>query len=162
MAKEIVLPQLHGDLLMARLARSIAQDIVELPKILENNQVSHEAWAIIEKHPRFQKYLQEAILDWNAAENAPERVKIKAAAAIEEWLPEGFSQMHNQDAPLLHRNDLAKLMAKLGGMDNGRVGVDGGTAERFHVTINLGADAKLTYDKTLPSKVIEHEDQNAS
>lgn len=163
MAKEITLPQLHGDLLMVRLARSIAQDIVELEKILEVNNVSQEAWAIIEKHPRFQKYLQEAILDWNAAENAPERVKIKAAAAIEEWLPEGFQQMHNQDAPLLHRNDLAKLMAKLGGMDNGRVGVDGGSGgERFHVTINLGADVKLNYDKTLPSKVIEHEEQDAS
>lgn len=162
MAKEITLPQLHGDLLMVRIARSIAQDILELDKILEVNNVSAEAWAVIEKHPRFQKYLQDAILDWNAAENAPERVKIKAAAAIEEWLPEGFSQMHNQDAPLLHRNDLAKLMAKLGGMDNGRVGVEGGGGERFHVTINLGADAKLTYDKVLPSKVIEHEEQDAS
>jgi hypothetical protein len=71
--------------------------------------------------------------------------------------------MHNQDAPLLHRNDLAKLMTKLGGMDRSGVGVDGSSGgERFHVTINLGADAKLTYDKTLPSKVIEHEDENAA
>lgn len=158
MAKEITLPKLQGDLLMVRLARSIAQDIIELDKILEVNGVSPVDWKQIEGHPRFQKYLQEAILDWNAAENAPERVKIKAAAAIEEWLPEGFSQMHNQDAPLLHRNDLAKLMAKLGGMDNGRVGVEGAGGERFHVTINLGGDAKLTYDKTLPTKTIEHEE----
>ena len=166
MAKEITLPVLHGDLLMVRLARAIAQDIIDLDQILKVNNVSKEAWAVIEKHPRFQKYLQEAVLDWNAAENTPERVKIKAAAAIEEWLPEGFSQMHNQDAPLLHRNDLAKLMAKLGGMDRSGVGIEGGGGERFHVTINLGADAKLTYDKTLPPKVIgeviEHEDSNAS
>lgn len=158
MAKEITLPKLQGSLLMARLARSIAQDIIELDKILEVNGVSHEDWKVIERHPMFQKYLQEAILDWNAAENAPERVKIKAAAAIEEWLPEGFSQMHNQDAPLLHRNDLAKLMAKLGGMDRSGVGIEGGGGERFHVTINLGGDAKLTYDKEIPSKVIEHEE----
>jgi hypothetical protein len=162
MAKEIVLPQLQGDLLMVRLARAIAQDILELEKILENNQVDHEVWEVIEKHPRFQKYLQEAILEWNAAENAPERVKIKAAAAVEEWLPEAFAQMHNQEAPLLHRNDLAKLMTKLGGMDRSGVGVEGAAGERFHVTINLGADAKLTYDKTLPAKVIEHEDNNAA
>lgn len=162
MAKEITLPQLHGDLLMARLARAIAQDIMEVSQILATNNVSNEAWAIIEKHPRFQKYLQEAILDWNAAENAPERVKIKAAAAIEEWLPEGFAQMHNQDAPLLHRNDLAKLMAKLGGMDRSGVGIEGGGGERFSVTINLGADSKLTYNKELPSKVIDHEVSDAS
>lgn len=158
MTKEITLPHLHGDLLMARLARSIAQDIQELHQILNVNNVTPEQWAIIEKHPRFQKYLQEAILDWNAAENAPERVKIKAAASIEEWLPEAFAQMHNQDAPLLHRNDLAKLMAKLGGMDKSGVDVAGGGGERFHVTINLGGDAKLEYEKTLPSKVIEHEE----
>jgi len=162
MAKEITLPQLHGDLLMVRIARAVAQDIVTLDEILKTNQVSPEAWKVIEQHPRFQKYLQEAILDWNAAENAPERVKIKAAAAIEEWLPEGFAQMHNQEAPLLHRNDLAKLMAKLGGMDNGRVGVEGSVGERFHVTINLGGDAKLTYDKEVPSKVIDHENTDAA
>lgn len=163
MVKEITLPNLQGDLLMVRLARSIAQDIVELDQILTTNHVSPEAWAIIEKHPRFQKYLQEAILEWNAAENAPERVKIKAAAAIEEWLPEGFSQMHNQDAPLLHRNDLAKLMAKLGGMDRGSgVGFDGNGGERFSVTINLGADTKLSYNKELPAKVIDHEVSDAS
>jgi hypothetical protein len=163
MAKEIVLPQLQGDLLMVRLARAIAQDIHELSKILADNQVDEDVWKVIEKHPRFQKYLQEAILEWNSAENTPERVKIKAAAAVEEWLPEAYAQMHNQDAPLLHRNDLAKLMTKLGGMDRSGVGVDGSSGgERFHVTINLGADAKLTYDKTLPSKVIEHEDENAA
>lgn len=160
MAKEITLPQLHGDLLMIRLARSIAQDIFELDKILEINKVSNAAWKVIEQHPRFQKYLQEAILDWNSAENAPERVKIKAAASIEEWLPEAFVQMHNQDASLLHRTDLAKLMAKLGGMDNGRSGAEGGGGgERFQVTINLGADSKLSFDKSVPPKVtIDHED----
>ncbi len=162
MAKEITLPNLQGDLLMVRLARAIAQDIIELEKILEVNKVSQETWDIIERHPRFQKYLQDAIVEWNAAENAPERVKIKAAAAIEEWLPEGFSQMHNQDAPLLHRNDLAKLMAKLGGMDRSGVGIEGGGGERFSVTINLGADSKLTYNKELPAKVIDHEVSDAS
>lgn len=162
MAKEITLPNLQGDLLMVRLARAIAQDIIELEKILEVNKVSQETWDVIERHPRFQKYLQDAIVEWNAAENAPERVKIKAAAAIEEWLPEGFSQMHNQDAPLLHRNDLAKLMAKLGGMDRSGVGIEGGGGERFSVTINLGADSKLTYNKELPAKVIDHEVSDAS
>jgi hypothetical protein len=161
MAKEIALPVLHGDLLMVRLARAIAQDMLELGDILKANGVSDEVWKVIEQHPRFQKYLQEAILDWNAAENTPERVKIKAAAAVEEWLPEAFAQMHNSDAPLLHRNDLAKLMAKLGGMDNSRQGGEGvSLGERFQVTINLGADAKLSFDKQVPSKVttIEHEE----
>lgn len=161
MSKEIVLPKLHGGLLMARLARSIAQDMLELHEILKINGVSEDEWYAIEKHPQFQKYLQEAILSWNAAENAPERVKIKAAASIEEWLPEAFSQMHNQEAPLLHRNDLAKLMAKLAGFDKSGVDTAGGGGERFHVTINLGGDAKLEIEKQLPSRVIEHEVDNS-
>lgn len=167
MANEVTIPKAQGELLMVRLARAIAQDVLDLDKILEINSVSPEVWKVIEKHPRFQKYLQESILDWNAAENAPERVKIKAAAAVEEWLPEAFKQMHNQDAPLLHRNDLAKLMTKLGGMDRSGVGVEGGGGERFHVTINLGGDSQLNYEKTITpriseSKVIEGESTDAA
>lgn len=160
--KEIVIPQLQGDLLMLRIARSIAQDISELDKILATNGVTHEQWAIIERHPRFQKYLQASIIDWNAAENTPERVKVKSAAMVEEWLPEAFRQMHSPEAPLLHRNDLAKLVARLGGMEkSGSVAGEVG-GERFHVTINLGADAKLNFDKTVPMKTINHDEDESA
>lgn len=156
--KEITIPPLQGDLLMIRLARTIAQDMLDLDTILQTNNVTPAAWAIIERHPRFQKYLQASIIDWNAAENAPERVKIKSASMIEEWLPEAFQQMHNQEAPLLHRNDLAKLVSKLGGMDRSGVGVDGTGGERFHVTINLGADSRMNFDKVVPVRTINHDD----
>lgn len=160
--KEITLPQLQGDLLMLRIARSVAQDQLELPDILKFNNVTPDQWAVIERHPQFQKYLQQEIVSWNDAMNTPERVKIKSAAMVEEWLPEAFTQMHNQEVPLLHRNDLAKLVARLGGMDKGTVGVDGSAGERFHVTINLGADTKITYDKEVPVKTINHDEDETT
>ncbi len=62
--------------------------------------------------------------------------------------------MHNQDATLLHKNDLVKLVASLGGMGKGSE-VNAGSGERFSVTINLGSDQKLNFDKQVTSKVIE-------
>lgn len=152
--KKIALPQMEGDLLMLRLAREIAMDQHELETIIDRNGVDARTFQRISRTPKFQKYLQDEIINWNAATNTTERVKIKASAMIEEWLPEAFAQMHNEMAPLLHKTEVAKLVSRLGGMDKGPVGMDT-AGERFHVTINLGADNKLNFDKQVTSKVIE-------
>ncbi len=154
MAKKLELPKLEGDLLMLRIARQLAMDQHPLEKILEMEGVDFRDFKRMERMPRFQQYLQDEIKNWNSATNTSERVKIKAAAMIEEWLPEAFAQMHNESAPLLHRTDLSKLVARLGGMDKGDMAVGAG-GERFSVTINLGSDQKLNFNKEVPSKVIE-------
>lgn len=155
--KEIVLPTLTGDLLLVRLAREIAMDQHELGRILERAGVSPSEFENISRMPRFQVLLQQSIINWEAAENTTERVKLKSAAMIEEWLPEAFTQMHNLEAPLMQRTDLAKLISRLGGMDKGPMGIDG-SGERFSVTINLGADKNLAFSKEqLLPKVIENE-----
>lgn len=154
---KISLPKLEGDLLMLRLAREIAIDQYDLDTILERNLVNARDFNRIEKDPRFQKYLQDEIVAWNSATNTTERVKLKAAAMVEEWLPEAFKQLHNDQQPLLHRNDLAKVIKDLGGMGKG--GSDmASVGERFSVTINLGSDQKISFQKEVPSKVIEHDE----
>ncbi len=152
--KKIALPQMEGDLLMRRLAREIAIDQQELDVIIDRAGIDPRKFQQISKLPTFQKYLQEELTNWHAATNTTERVKLKASAMIEEWLPEAFAQMHNDQAPLLHKTEVAKLISRLGGMDKGPVGMDS-VGERFQVTINLGSDSKLNFDKQVTSKVIE-------
>lgn len=159
MPKEIPLPKLKGDLLMRRLAREIAIDQREVADIVQRAGITEREFRKIAGSKDFQQMLQRELDDWHSAQNTPERVKIKAAAMIEEWLPEAFQQMHNGDAPLLHKTDLAKLVSRLGGMDKGEVAA-GTAGERFSVTINLGSDQKLDFNKEVTSKVIEHNDQN--
>lgn len=156
MAKtSIVLPELHGDVLMRRIARDIAMDQHDLERVLKTNNVSAREFQRMSKDPRFVAILQEEVVAWNNAANAPERVKIKAAAMIEEWLPEAFQELHNREASLQHKTQLATLVSRLGGMDKGDMAI-GSAGERFSVTINLGADTKLSFDKeALPTKVIE-------
>lgn len=161
MAKKITLPQLYGDVLLLRLAREIAMEQHELDMILERNGVTPKQFQAIMKLDRFQKLLSDEITNWNSATNTTERVKIKAAAMIEEWLPEAFGQLHNEQAPLLHRTDLAKLVARLGGMEKSNLDMSAG-GERFSVTINLGADQQLNFQKELPQKVIEGEVNDAN
>lgn len=139
---------------MRRLAREIAMDQHELERILTANSVTPKQFETISNKPRFAQILQEELRAWNSASNTSERVKIKSAAMIEEWLPEAFRQMHG-DALLQHKTQLATLISRLGGMDKGEMGMTAG-GEKFSVTINLGADAKLSFAKdTLPTKVIE-------
>lgn len=154
MDKENKLPALTGELLMLRVIRELVMDVHELDAILERNGVSSHDFQRWQKTPRFQELLQGELAAWQSAANTGERVKIKAAAMIEEWLPEAFAQMHNDKHPLLHRNDLSKLVASLGGMGKGQVEAASG-GERFSVTINLGADQKLNFQKDVTSKVIE-------
>lgn len=156
MAKNpITIPELHGDALMRRLAREIAMDMNDLERILKSNGIAPREFQRLSKTARFATILQEEVTAWNTASNGPERVKIKAAAMIEEWLPEAFQQMHNGDASLQHKTQLATLVSRLGGMDKSEMAM-GTVGDRFSVTINLGADTKLEFDKTqLPSKVIE-------
>lgn len=147
------LPELHGEVLMRRLAREIAMDQHDQERILLQNNVTVAEFQKICKRPRFAIILQEELNAWNTAANTPERVRIKAAAMIEEWLPEAFMQLHG-DATLQHKTQLATLVSRLGGMDKSEMGV-ASNGERFSVTINLGADNKLAFDKALPTKVIE-------
>ncbi|MGZ5095546.1 MAG: hypothetical protein ACXWCH_30895 [Burkholderiales bacterium] len=88
--------------------------------------------------------------------NTPERVKVKAAAMLEEWLPELNNRLHDGDESLTAKIEGGKMLTKLAGMD-GRADVAVG-GERFTFTINLGAAAApITIEKDVTPKVIDHE-----
>ena len=145
------------DVTLVKLARELAMEIHPLEDILKAHQIEPKLWETIQENPRFQSLLETEMAQWNGALNTSERVKIKAAALIEEWLPEANERVHDRHETLSAKTELAKLVRDLAGFSRSGMNVENG-GERFSVTINLGADAQLKFEKQLPPKVIDMEE----
>lgn len=146
------------DTILLRLAREIAIDLYDIETILTNAKVDQTQWERIQRDPRFVKLLESEVLAWHAAGNTHERTKLKAGALLEEFLPEANARIHDGAEPLSSKTELVKTLASIAGMGGARAGQgEGPVAERFTVTINLGADHKLEFSNELPPKVIEGE-----
>jgi hypothetical protein len=143
---------LTEDVILA-LAREVAMNVNNLETILETHRIHHETWSILSADPKFIRLLQSQVIAWESATNSQERLKVKSASLIEGWLEKVNTYLHNGEltAPKV---ELAKFVARLAGVGLDRAGIDGG-GERFAITINLGADSKLKFEKVLPAKVIE-------
>jgi hypothetical protein len=145
------------DPLFVKLAREVAIDHHDIETILKHYQITTEHWERISANPHFQKLLEAEIAAWQGATNTHERTKLKAAALVEEWLPEANTRLHDAQENLPAKVELGKLLTRIAGMGLTGMGVDGAPAERFSITINLGADAKLQFEKQVTSKVIDGE-----
>lgn len=141
---------------LVALAREIAFDLKPLSQILKELSITGEQYNTIAASPLFKHILSQEIANWGSALNSQERVKLKTQHMIELSLEEFFARLHDPKEPLSAKVELAKLIAKLGGMDQTKQ--EATTGERFQVTINLGADQKLVIDKPAAThKVIEGE-----
>jgi hypothetical protein len=148
-----------GDLLLVKLAREIAMDIHPLETILKQYSISGEGWERLQKNPRFIALLGSEVEAWNTALNTAERVKLKAASMMEEFLPELNNRLHDGQEALPAKIEGAKLVAKMAGIGE-KASFEGGSGEKFTVTINLGAGAApitIAKDVTPAVQTIEHE-----
>jgi hypothetical protein len=131
------------------LVKEIALDIKDIPDILQTTGVTWEQYDAIKETDYFKRMLEEAISAWNSALNAQERLKLKAATALEDFVPELYGRLHDRAEPLNHKVEGAKLLARIAGVDapNNGAGVVG---ERFTVTINMGTatPVQITKDVT--------------
>ena len=135
----------------SRLARELAIEQYTLPEVLEKLGLSEEFYEEIARDPAFCAQLLREKDAWNAPENLSDRVKFKAGTIVERWLVEAYGRMHDQRENLTAKTELAKLMAKLGGMD-ARAGEMSPT-DKFVVNINLGTN-KLHYEKVVEAQAI--------
>jgi len=141
---------------MVKLAREIAMDIHPLETILKQYSIDAQSWLSLQANPKFIQLLSSQVEEWNGASNTHERVRAKSAAMLEEWLPELNNRLHDADIGLPAKVEAGKMLGRMAGI--GVPNVDGASAgERFTVTINLGEDHKLSFEKQLPAKVIDHD-----
>ena len=129
-------------------------NIYEIETILENNKINSNEFGSIKSDPEFSRLLDSEVRAWNSASNTLERTKLKAGAMIEEFLPEANKRIHDGGENLPAKTELVKVLAKIAGMSDRDV-TGAGNGENFSVTINLGADQKLHFDKS--SRTIEGE-----
>jgi len=146
----------YSETTLLTLAREIAWEIHPLEHILRTASVSPEHFEEIRKLPRFQQYLTSELQAWASATNSHERVKVKSSIMLEVWLAELNARLYDPRESLSAKLEGGKLLARLAGMGLDKAGItDGG--EKFSVTINLGADSSLKFEKTSPARVIEGE-----
>lgn len=151
----------EDDALYMRLAREIALDHYELGEILKRYGLTPERWNKISNDKYFTSILSSEIAHWNQTANTSERSKLKAAALIEDWLPEAHTQLHNVKENLSAKVALATLVSKIAGLGLDRAQVNDNSGEKFVVNINLGQDKNVSIVKELdltPRLAIELED----
>jgi hypothetical protein len=143
-AKELLqLPILTAPML-ARLARELAMDIRSTLTILKDYNLNRVQYDFLRANNEFFKAaLAASTIEWNSAMSTPDRIKIQAAAALEDKLPDLAIRMGNKSEGLPGVVEAAKLFAKIAGVGEREMGAVA-SGERFSIVINLGADEKLT------------------
>ena len=150
---------LGRDLDLIRLAREIAIDHYDIEDILNRYQLTYEQWSALCGHPRFTQLLANEEEAWLAATNTTQRVKLKSAAVIEQYLEKAHASLMNDNEALVAKTGLAKLIASFAGIGGDdyqkRIGQEAGG---FSITINLG-DRTLNIDRSgAVEAVVEDED----
>lgn len=146
-----------GDDRLVQLARELAMDIHPLPDILKRLNITDIQWEEIQRNPRFNGYLDDAVVTWASALNGPERIKVKSLAAIEDWILTAYGYLNDEKSALRDKVELAKLMARLAGVGEKAPG-ELPVGEKISITINMG-EQTMHVDKAAPiPRIIEHED----
>jgi hypothetical protein len=74
---------------LSKLAREVAADIKDLGKILSVFKLTLQQYEFLKEYNEyFKQALAHATIEWNSALSTPERIKLQAAAIMEEHLPE--------------------------------------------------------------------------
>lgn len=130
---------LDDELRLVRLAREVAMDMAPLDVVLARGGWTLEQFDQLRRWPHFQRLVEAEAASWEGAANTHERVKLKAAAMVEDWLPEAHQRLHDRQEPLPAKVETAKLVVRLAGMgmEQALVG-SGGEGQRFQLVINIG------------------------
>lgn len=147
------LPETFGPQNLAALAREIVMSIREIPDILATFKLTPAQYERVKSLPYFQKALDTLSIEWNSALSTAQRIKVGAAAILENGMPNLGARMTNPSEPYTAQIEAGKLFAKLAGVGEPATGSGGG--ERFTISINLGADTVLRYEKDVTPKAVE-------
>lgn len=145
-----------------RILRNLAQDIVrniqDPLQLLSKYGITQPQYDEVAKTRVYREMLSQSALEWGAAGNTAERIKLKSAALIEDSLPELGAFLVDKKETLSSRVSLLQTLAKLGSLGGGPVQSQG-DGHIFRMTINLGDNkTPVIIDQKvadLPSEVTE-------
>lgn len=143
----VALPSLDAPSL-AKLAREMAMDIKERHVVLKDYGLNDTQYEFLEANNEFYRAaLQAACTEWHAPLSTPERIKVEAAAILEDALPGLGARMQNKAEGLPGVIEAAKLFAKVAGVGE-RDAAGAAPGERFTINIDLGGDQKIVVAST--------------
>lgn len=143
---------------MMQIAREIAMGILGRGDIYRQHNLSLGQVATLEALPVFQRLVEGQVAEWGAIGSTKKRLQLQAAAGLEAGLPDVAARLKNNTEPLVGVVGVAKLLAEMSGVVGNEAAKAGGIgAERVHITINLGEDKKLTFDKSAAPRIISGE-----
>lgn len=143
----VALPSLDAPSL-AKLAREMAMDIKERHVVLKDYGLNDTQYEFLEANNEFYRAaLQAACTEWHAPLSTSERIKVEAAAILEDALPGLGARMQNKAEGLPGVIEAAKLFAKVAGVGE-RDAAGAAPGERFTINIDLGGDQKIVVAST--------------
>lgn len=135
------------ELQMVKLARELVINVKEPSQVLRSYGLSNADFAILEQNPFFRRAWLQFIVEWNSVNSTPDRIRLYSAIGIEEGLPVLTDRMKNREEPLTSAVAVGQFLSKMAGI--GDPEAQQNSSEKFVITINLGADEKLKFDKQL-------------
>lgn len=123
---------------IAAIARELASDIFEPTQTAKRFNLSVPELDELTLTPEFQKIFKGMVMDWNAAANTPERIKVKAATAVEAALDIFFWDIKDRSNSLAQRVEAMKMLMKLGELGE-KDALGGGMLGGVTINIGMGA-----------------------
>jgi hypothetical protein len=131
---------------MAKLARELVMNIRNYKETFALFGIDETDYQLIEKNEFFRKVKEHFTLEWNSTLSTEERIRFQNLAYYEQLSPVLTRRAMAPDANLSASTDVGKLLMKGAGI--GEAKSEKTSAERFVITINLGADTE-TFDKSI-------------
>lgn len=141
------------DTTMRVVARNLAMGIYELDDILKNCEVKRQDFERWKSNHRFIEYLKQETDAWNATNNTADRVRLKSAVIVEEFMLTAHAELNQKTTPLNQRVELLKQLAKMANIGEPKQATGGPNAGGFQLQINIGPGVVPV---TVTSKVIDH------
>ena len=132
---------------LAKLASELAMKAKPAAQTFKDFGLKAGDFAELKENSFFIRAFEAAVIEWNQAMNAPQRIKIGSAVILEDAMPILGARMKNPDTPLPAAVEAAKFFARNAGI--GESEATQAPGERFIITINLGNDEKLKYNKSI-------------
>ena len=155
-------PLLPSAVNLARLARDLAQDIFEPDQIRTAHQLTPDQFDKILNDEQFQRMLRDMVMEWNSAASTPERVRMKAASAVEVALESFFTDVVDKTIPLVQRTEALKALMKLGELgEKDLLRAGGGGGGGVQININLGVPGQGQPPKTITINAEPVEDEGS-
>lgn len=144
------------ELMVSRLAREIARDLIPIEEICERYKLDEDEYQRLIKHPMFAQRFQEELNIWNAPTPLAraERISAKTATMIEESLPEVYALIHDRNVPMAPKIEALKWAGRMAGIGE-KDAQQQTLGERVRFNIFIG-DQKVSFDKEIiDAKTIE-------